>query len=119
MKYEITDKERILESLIAIRRQGQLSEINLRLQNKTIEADKVWEYTSRLSIEIDILIGRMMDEWLSAADLVTAALMDANTKITSVVTDIKEQIKIASNVIAVLRYLDDAVVIAKKVVVGV
>ncbi|WON74454.1 hypothetical protein [Nitrosospira sp. Is2] len=115
MEYKMTDKERTLESLIAAHRQGQLAEISLRCQNRPLEADKVWERNVRLSIEIDILVGHMIDEWLGAADLTTTALVDANAKLVDVVKDIKKKIEIASNVVKVMECLDEAIAIAKKV----
>lgn len=121
MEYVKTHEEKqdILHSLLAMQRQGQLAEIDLRLQNEKAQADKVWECTTRLSAEIDILIGRMMDEWLEMASTATQQLVDATSNIATVIADIKKKKQIASDVVKVLGYLDEAVDVAKKLAVAV
>ena len=118
MAFEPTDKEKDLESLMAARRQGQLAELSLRFQGKPDEADKIWASNARLSTEIDILIGRMMEEWLGAADRATKDLAAANAKLEAAVADIKKQIEVAQKVVEVLGLLDDALAIAKKALAG-
>lgn len=115
MPFEPTDKEKVLESLMAARRQGQLAELSLRFRNKPDEAEKIRGGNARLSTEIDILIGRMMEEWIGRADTAIKGLTAANTKLEAAVADIKKQIQIAQNVVKVVGFLDDAVAIAKKV----
>jgi hypothetical protein len=114
MSFERTEKEHVLESLMAARRQGQLAELSLRFQDKPEEANRIREGTTRLSTEIDILIGRMMDEWTGRADTAIKRLTAANGKLETAVGDIKNRIKIAQNVVKVIGFLDDAVAIAKK-----
>jgi hypothetical protein len=118
MAFEQTQKEKVIESLMAEHRQGQLTEVSLRLQGKPDEADKVWQDNTRLSAEIDILIGRMMDEWLGDAERTIKGLAKANTKLEAAVAEIKKQINVAQNVVKIIGLLDDAVAIAKKVVGG-
>jgi hypothetical protein len=118
MAFEQTQKEKVVESLMAEHRQGQIAEINLRLQGKPDDAEKVWQENARLSAEIDILIGQMMDEWLSNAERVIKGLEKINTKLEAAVAEIKKQINVAKNVMKIIGLLDDAVAIAKKVVKG-
>ena len=118
MAFESTDKEKVLESMIAAHRQGQLAEVSLRLQGKPDEADKIKPGNKRLSGEIDILVGQMMDEWLGDADRTVKDLTAVNAKLEAAVAKIKKQINIAKNVVKVLGLLDDAVAIAKKVAAG-
>ncbi len=118
MAFEQTQKEKVIESLMAAHRQGQITEINLRFQGKTDEAEKVWQENARLSAEIDILIGQMMDEWLSNAERAIKGLEKINTKLEAAVAEIKKQINVAQNVVKIIGLLDDAVAIAKKVVSG-
>ncbi len=119
MAFEPTDKEKVLESLMGVRRQGQLAELCLRFQNKTDEAEKIWEGNAHLSTEIDILLGRMMEEWLGRSDQAIKGLTAANTKLEAAVADIKKQVKVAQNVVKVVGLLDDAVAIAKKALAAV
>jgi hypothetical protein len=118
MAFEQTQKEKFLESLMDANRQGQITEINLRFQGKTDEAEKVWQENRRLSAEIDILIGQMMDEWLGDAERAIRDLARINTKVEAAVAKIKKQIDVAQNVVKIIGLLDDAVAIAKKVVAG-
>lgn len=76
--------------------------------------DKIWESTARLSTEIDILIGRIMEEWLGTADRAISDLSTASAKIADAVAGIKKQLQIAQNVVKVIGFLDEAVAIAKK-----
>jgi len=115
MAFKPTDKEKVLESLMTAHRQGQITEINLRLQGKPDEAEKVWQENARLSAEIDILIGQMMDEWLGNAERTIKGLEKINTKLEAAVAEIKKQINVAQNVVKIIGLLDDAVAIAKKV----
>jgi hypothetical protein len=115
MAFEQTQKEKVMESLMAAQRQGQITEIKLRLQGKPDEAEKVWQENSRLSAEIDILIGQMMDEWLGNAERAIKGLAKVNTKLEAAVAEIKKQMNVAQNVVKIIGLLDDAVAIAKKV----
>jgi hypothetical protein len=118
MAFELTEKEKVLESLTAAHRQGQLAEVSLRLQGKPDEADKIKPGNTRLSGEIDNLIGQMMDEWLGDAERAIRDLAKINTKVEAAVAKIKKQIDVAQNVVKIIGLLDDAVAIAKKVVAG-
>jgi hypothetical protein len=118
MAFEQTQKEKVVESLMAARRQGQTIEITLRFQGKTDEAEKVWQENRRLSTEIDILIGQMMDEWLGDAERVIKGLGKISTKLEAAIAEIKKQITVAQNVVKIIGLLDDAVAIAKKVAAG-
>jgi hypothetical protein len=118
MAFEQTQKEKVIESLMAEHRQGQIAEINLRLQGKPDEADKVWQENTRLAAEIDILIGQMINEWLGNAERGIKGLAKINTKLEAAVAEIKKQMNVAQNVVKIIGLLDDAVAIAKKVVAG-
>jgi hypothetical protein len=118
MGFEPTDKEKVIEFLMAARRQAQLAEVSLRFQGKPDEAEKIWERNTRLSAEIDILIGRIMEEWLAAADRVIKKLTAINAKLETTIADIKRKIDVAQNVVKVVGFLDDAVGIAKKIIAG-
>ena len=118
MAFELTEKEKVLESLTAAHRQGQLAEVSLRLQGKPDEAEKVKPGSTRLSTEIDTLIGQMMDEWLGDADRNMKDLTAGNAKLETAIAEIKKQINIAQNAVKVLGLLDDAVAIAKKAIAG-
>jgi hypothetical protein len=114
MAFEATEKEKVLEGLMAARRQGQLAELSLRFKDKTEEAEKIWESTARLSTEIDIMLGKIMEEWVGRSEPVLKGLSAATAKLETAVGGIKKDIKTAQNVVKVVGLLDDAVAIAKK-----
>lgn len=118
MAFEPTEKEKVLESLMSAHSQGQLAEVSLRLQGKPDEADKLKPGNTRLSTEIDTLIGQMMDEWLGDAERAIKGLAKANTMLEAAIAEIKKQINVAQNVVKIIGLLDDAVAIAKKVAAG-
>jgi hypothetical protein len=118
MAFESTDKEKVLESMMAAHRQGQLAEVSLRLQGKPDQAEKLRPGNTRLSTEVDILIGQMMDEWLGNAGPTMKDPTAVNGKLAAAVADIKKQINIAQNVVKALGLLDEAVAVAKKAVGG-
>lgn len=118
MAFEPSEKEKVLGSLMNAHRQGQLAEVSLRLQGKPDEADKIKPGNTRLSGEIDTLIGQMMDEWLGDADRTVKELTAANAKLEAAAAEIKKQINVAENVVKALGLLDDVVAIAKKAIAG-
>jgi hypothetical protein len=118
MAFEQTEKEKVIESLMAEHRQGQIAEINLRLQGKPDESEKIWQSNSRLSAEIDILIGQLIDAWLGNAEHAIKGLVKISANLETAVAEIKKQINVAKNVVKIIGLLDDAVAIAKKVVKG-
>jgi hypothetical protein len=119
MAFDQTQKEKVVESLMAARRQGQIAEIKLRFQGKSDEAEKVWQINRRLSTEIDILIGQMMDAWLDDAERAIGRLLNVNANLEGAIAQIENQINVAQNVVKIIGLLDDTVAIAKKVVAGV
>lgn len=116
MPISVDEKEAALIALMDRRRLGQIAELSLRAQNHASEADEIWRSVTRLSAEIDILIGKMMDDWDSKIDSVTKRLVKANGKLQLAVDEIKRDIKIAQNVVKVIGLLDDAIGIAQKLV---
>ena len=82
----------------------QLAEVSLRLQGKPDQAEKLRPGNTRLSTEVDTLIGQMMDEWLGNAGPTLRYLTAVNGKLAAAVADIKKQINIAQNVVKALVF---------------
>jgi Skp family chaperone for outer membrane proteins len=119
MGFEQTQKEKVIASLMAAYRQGQIAEIRLRLQAKPDEAEKVRQENARVSAEVDTLIGQMMDEWRGNVERAVKGLEKINTKLEAAVAEIKKQINVARNVVKIVGLLDAAASIAKKAAAGV
>jgi len=109
------DKELILDRLMGMRDQGQRAEILLRSQKKIAEAEALWQGNARLSTEIDIVIGKLMDDWLGDAKSATKHLGAASEGLSVAIAKIKKQEQLAESVVKAVGYIDDAIKIAAKV----
>jgi hypothetical protein len=115
MAFSQSDKEQVVEALIAARRQAQLAELSLRSQGQTQAADNVRTATRALSTKIDALIAAMMGDWLGQADQVMGDLKACTSDLEKAVDQIKKQVQIAQTVVKVIGFVDQAVAIAAKV----
>ena len=89
-------------------------ELDLRFRDERDEADRVWEAHRRLDMEIDILIGRAMDDWGDDLDAALTELKAQTEQIDAAVASIQKLKKITAKVGQFVGYLDQAVSIAKK-----
>ena len=115
MPFDENDKEKVVESLSAIRRSGQKLEIALRFQQKQAEAEDVQKKNKVLSDQIDLLIGKLMDEWVGTADAIVERLNKGSAQVQAAINEIKKDIDIAKNVVKGLGALDEAIGVAKTV----
>ena len=118
MAFQSSEKQKLLESLMDARRNGHVAEVSLRLQQKETEANEIRDANETLSAEIDNLQAQLMQEWLANAKTVMADLGKKTDALDETVTKIKKKVKLAENVTKAVGLLDDAVVIAKKVLAG-
>jgi hypothetical protein len=117
MAFAMTEKQTLLESLMATRSQADAAELRLRFQGKAEEADKIAQRTRVLSTEIDRLLAKIMEEWLGAATRLIGDVNAANGRLQAAVDDIKKTIAVAQRVVQALGMLDDVVAIAKKALI--
>ena len=109
-----TEKNTIVERLQAAHRAAQKLELKLRFKGDAKTADRVWEGSKRLSNEIDILIGRAMEDWAGNAKDVVTKIQAQQAEIDGAIRDIKANIDTAKKVVAAVGALDDLVALATK-----
>jgi len=100
------DKEAVLEALINTRRHAQHAEISLRFQSRTAEADQIAAWNAKLSEEIDVLVDRMMDDWLGSAGGIVPRLTLANIQLEGAAAEIKRRVAVTQQVVDVIGILD-------------
>lgn len=108
------DKLAVIDQLRSVRNGAQEAELRLRLAGKNAEADQVWERVQRLSHEIDILIGRAMDNWTADTTATLGPVGQAAAAVATAVAQIKAKQKVLQQVVAVTTALDKVLKIAVK-----
>ena len=89
-------------------------ELDLRFRAERDEADRVWEAHRRLDMEIDILIGRAMDDWGDDLETALTELKEQTEQIDAAIASIQKLKKITAKVGQFVGYIDKAIAIAKK-----
>jgi hypothetical protein len=118
MPFSPTEKEKFLGALLDTRSAAQTGEIRLRFQQQTAEADQVKEACDRLTDQIDTLTGQLMTEWLGNASKAILDLGKRSAAVDDAIASIKKKVKLAQSVTKLVGGLDDAVAIAKKVLMA-
>lgn len=118
MTFAKRDKTKVIDQLLAARRSAQRLELTLRFRGDDKSAERVWRAATRMSAEIDILIGRAMEEWTGKAAAVIATIDAQQRLLAATIRDIKGNIDTANNVIAAVAAIDDIVATAKDVLAG-
>lgn len=114
MTFDTESKWKAIEDLQAIHRNGQILEIHLRFAGRDSEAEKVWSENVRLGQEIDLLIGRAIDQWLGESTRVLAKIARASQRLQAAIDDVQGTIKAEEGVVKAIGYIDDAAQIAAK-----
>lgn len=115
MSFDKESKCRVIETMQAIYRNGQILEMELRFSDRKEEAEEVWRKNTRLSTEIDVLIGKAMDEWLGEAAAVVKRLDKASEQLQDSMDEIGAAINTTKKAIKVIGAFDDALNTAMKV----
>jgi len=117
MAFSQDDKLKFLDELMDARRQAQLAEISLRSQGLADDAEKLHKSVVVLSAQIDVLIGRMMEDWLGQVDKAIADMAACTNGLQTAVDQIRKKVAIAQTVVKALGFVDQAVAAAAKVFV--
>ena len=115
MSFDKESKCKVIETMQAIYRNGQILEMELRFSDRKEEAEEVWRKNTRLSTEIDVLIGKTMDEWLGEAATVVKRLDKASGQLQDSIDEIGAAINTTKKAIKVVGAFDDAFNTAMKV----
>jgi|WetSurMetagenome_2_1015567.scaffolds.fasta_scaffold03736_3 hypothetical protein len=115
MGFDKESKCKVIETMQAIYRNGQMLEMELRFSDRKEEAEDVWRKNVRLSHEIDILIGKAIDDWLGDASAVVKRLEKARGQLQSGIDEIGAAINSTDKAIKVIGAFDDALGTVMKV----
>jgi hypothetical protein len=89
-------------------------ELDLRFRAERNEADRVWEAHRRLDMEIDILIGRAMDDWGDDLEAALTELKAQTALVDEAIASLQKLKRITAKVGQFVGYIDQAIAIAKK-----
>lgn len=94
---------------------GKLSNIEARLRwsGDTTSADQIKVKHDELRDQIDILRGRVADQWTKGTAQIEEGIRKANTRVQTSIRDIQRNIKVAENVVKVIGQVNDAIVAVK------
>ena len=114
-----SSKQDIIRRLLVTKQKAHILEMSLRFEGRGDEADQLSEKTETLSENIDQLLDQVMDDWMGKSDEIISDITKANTSIQSSIRAIENGLNVAENVVKVLSYVDDVIVIASKIAAAV
>ena len=115
MPISTPNKQLLIRSLQNARNKGDELEIELIIQGRAADAMKVRAATDRLSKQIRKLINGAKKSWRGNAKALQTNMQARNAKLQSSIRDIKKKVKVAQNIVKAVGFIDDAVVLAAKV----
>ena len=115
MSFDKESKCKVIETMQSIYRNGQILEMELRFSDRKEQAEEVWRKNSRLSQEIDFLVGKAIDEWLGEAATVVKRLEKASSQLKGSLDEIGAAINSTDKAIKVIGAFDDALGTVMKV----
>jgi hypothetical protein len=112
MKWKSDEQQQFMQQLQDQSQASQDLARALRVARRYDEADRVWAATQKLDVEIDILLGREMDNWQSSAEIALKELHEAKDKFDLAVKNIKNTVQVAQNVVDAVGWIDKIASIA-------
>ena len=112
MPVSMTEKQEIIQQLLASKTKSYQAEVKLLLKRMPEEANEVKTHGKELSRKIDRLIAQTMSEWMADSAIVINNVKSANIKIQRSINDIRNDVNIAKNVVKIVGLIDDIVKIA-------
>lgn len=116
MPVSMTEKQEIIQQLLAAKTKAYQAEIKLLLKRKPEEANEVKNHGKELSRKIDRLIAQAMSDWGVEAELIIADVKSTNRKIQRSISDINKDVNVARNVVKIVGFIDDVVEIVSAIV---
>ena len=110
------DKQLLIRSLQSTRNKGDQLEIELLIADRNTEARQVRDATNALSRQIRKLISAAKKSWRGQAASLVADMRKRNARLQGAIRDIQRKVRIAENVAKAVRLIDDAVLLAAKIV---
>lgn len=109
MPVSMTEKQVIIQQLLAAKTRAYQAEVKLLLKRKPEEANEVKTHGKELSRKIDRLIAQTMSDWVVDAEIIIKDVKSTNKKIQRSINDIQNDVTVAKNVVKIVGFIDDIV----------
>ena len=103
----MTEKQKIIQQLLAGKTKAYLAEVKLLLKNKPEQANEVKNYGKELSRKIDHLIAQTMSDWVGDAEIIIKDIKSINKKVQRSINNIQNDINVAKNVVKIIGFIDE------------
>jgi hypothetical protein len=110
------DNAHAIAALRAARAAALDARMALRLLGNEDEAQQVQRRAKQLSNRIDVMIGKMMTDWIAETSSLTSTLVAKQADLDAAVAALRKNQKVAQQVVSILGILDDAIAIAAKLI---
>ena len=107
-----TRKEEVVDKLIATKQKADRLYLNLRLLREEEEAKKARTKGKKLGRQIEVLLGKMMEQWGGNADKMIGELAEKNLKIQKSIAGIKKGVNRIAQTAKALSLIDDVIKLA-------
>ena len=109
MPISMTEKQEIIQQLLAAKTKVYRAEVKLLLKHKPEEANEVKTHGKELSRKIDRLIAQTLSDWVVDAELIIKDVKSTNKKIQRSINDIQNDVNVAKNVVKIVGFIDEIV----------
>ncbi len=115
MPVSMTEKQEIIQQLLAAKTKAYQAEVKLLLKRKPEEANEVKTHGKDLSRKIDRLIAQTMSDWVSDAEIIIKEVKSTNKKVQRSINDIQNDVNVAKNVVKIVGFIDEIVEIVSAI----
>jgi hypothetical protein len=109
MPISMTEKQKIIQQLLATKTKAYQAEVKLLLKHKPEQANEVKTHGKELSRKIDRLIAQSISNWMEDAEIIIKDVKLTNTKIQRSINDIQNDVNLARNVVKIVGFIDEIV----------
>ena len=108
-------KQQIIQNLLVTKQKSHNLEMTLRFKGQTQQADLVAAKTQELTAEIDTLLVKLLDEWLTESVGVVGEIRSGNTRLQTSIRKVSQGVQTAQNIVKAIGFVDDAIAIAARI----
>ena len=109
MPVSMTEKQEIIQQLLAAKTKAYQAEVKLLLKRKPEAANEVKTHGKELSRNIDRLIAQTMSDWVVDAEIIIKDVKSINKKIQHSINNIQNDVNVANNVVNIVGFIDEIV----------
>ncbi len=116
MPITTTEKQKIIQQLLAAKTKSYRAEVILLLKREPEQASLVKTKGKELSRKIDHLIMQSISDWLGESEIIINDVQLTNQKIQRSINNIQNDVNIANNVVKIVGFIDDIIKIVSAIV---